>query len=866
MKKFTLAVLVVLFSFGLAFGQATLVVKAPAGNNATSTSRAPNGNVAHTTMRGCYLVTPNELGQYFVPGTNLASMGFSLTAGVTGAPVTGNFTVYLQNTSDATYQKGTSFTTAIAPMTSVYASTMTIPVSAGTTSINLTFPSAFTYTGGGLYVAYDWACSGPFSSGTATYVCDNSQGSSGAANATNVSTPNDIMNISNFRPVLIWGAANSATNDAQVVTIESLGSVPAFFNTGHQIKAYVKNGSNTTMNNIPVTLTVGGANTFADTKTITTLASGGTTFVTFSPFNPQTNGINSISVTVPTDQLPLNNQKIFSQTVTCSDQGLNPRPGSYPIGVGYNTSSGIIAAKLVPLVTSTCVAARISISSDAATPNNSVFGVLMDNTGNIIASSNTVLITNAMLNTTQTFSLNPPTVLTGGVTYYIGLAQPANTVTGYFPLAATSTGSFATMPPNIYVTSILGGGFVSTLTQNLGYFGIEARFAHTATTAAVANPTTSCSGSSVTLSALGGSTYVWSSGQTTQTAVVTPTTSLTYSVTGTNTIGCKSTATVAVNVIQNPTVTTAVSNSVICSGNTTSLTTGGNADTYTWSTSSTNTMITVSPTVTSVYSVVGTNTTTGCSTTATVGVTVDTPTIAIASPSAICVGTAAPLYASGANTYTWSTGSTGTAIAVAPLVTTSYSIAGTNTTGCVGTQTVQVIVNPNPTVTAVALPQASLCTGNSFTLSMNGAANYTAFSSGAPNTSTGTTVAPFSAVYSPTVTETYTVVGSYSTSCSNTKTLTVTVLSCVGIKEQSSNESGVSIYPNPSNGVFALKHETFQGNSRAEVYNVLGTLVKQYSISAENTTINLSEQSNGVYFVKLYDNGKVINVSRIVKQ
>ncbi|MGZ4090703.1 MAG: hypothetical protein ACXVNO_08285, partial [Bacteroidia bacterium] len=223
MKKFTFIVLVTFCSISSVFSQANLLIKAPAGNNATSTTRAPNGTVAHTTMRGCFFVSQAEIGQYFVPGTNISTFGFSLTAGVTGTAVTGNFTVYLQNTSDASYLKGTSFTTAIAPMTSVYASTMTIPVSAGTTSINLTLPSAFTYTGGGMYVAYDWACSGPFSAGTATYVCDNSIASSGASNATNTTTPVDAMGISAFRPVFIWGAVNSATNDAQVQGIESLG-------------------------------------------------------------------------------------------------------------------------------------------------------------------------------------------------------------------------------------------------------------------------------------------------------------------------------------------------------------------------------------------------------------------------------------------------------------------------------------------------------------------------------------------------------------------------------------------------------------------------------------------------------------------
>jgi hypothetical protein len=277
-------------------------------------------------------------------------------------------------------------------------------------------------------------------------------------------------------------------------------------------------------------------------------------------------------------------------------------------------------------------------------------------------------------------------------------------------------------------------------------------------------------------------------------------------------------------------------------------------------------MVTATPSINTIYSVVGTNTTTGCTSTATVGVTIDTPTISVSSPSAICSGTAAPMYASGASTYTWSTGSTGTAIAVAPSVTTTYSITGTNTTGCVGTGTVQIIVNPNPTVTAVAMPQSSICTGNSFTLSMNGASSYTAFSSAGPNSVSGSTVAPFTAVYSPTITETYTVVGTYSTNCTNTKTLSVTVLGCVGLNEQNAENSLIDIYPNPSSGIFTLKHEGLQGSMNVEVYNVLGVLVKQVTVNGESSVVNLTEHASGIYLVKLYKDNKVVNVSRIIKQ
>ncbi len=72
---------------------------------------------------------------------------------------------------------------------------------------------------------------------------------------------------------------------------------------------------------------------------------------------------------------------------------------------------------------------------------------------------------------------------------------------------------------------------------------------------------------------------------------------------------------VTLNVTPNPSVSIATSASIICTGQTATLTASG-ANTYSWSTTSTNTVITVSPTGNTAYSVTGT--TNGCSTSTTI--------------------------------------------------------------------------------------------------------------------------------------------------------------------------------------------------------------------------------------------------------
>jgi len=849
MKKITFIVLAILAFFQSGFGQANILVKAPPGNNATTQVRAPNGNSSHTTMRGCFLVSQAELTPYMLPGTNISTFGFTLTAGISGSPVSGNFTVYLQNTNDATYLKGTSFTTAIAPMSTVYNGNMTIPVSASSTSINLTLASPFTYTGGGIYVAYDWASSGPFSSTVATYMADNSISPGGASNSTTVAPANDVLGITAFRPVFLFGAANTATNDVQVQAIEAPGSIPAVLNSGHNIKAIIKNGSNAALANIPVYLNVTGANSFANTQTVTSLASGATTTVTFASFNPQINGVNTISVTVDPDQLPNNNSKSYSQTVTCNVFGQNPQPATYTAGVGFNTGSGIIGAKLVPPVNATVTGARLGISSDAGTNGKSIYGVLLNAAGTILATSNTITISAGMLNTFQNVNFPIPQNVTAGTTYYIGLAQPAGTA--YFPVGSTPS---QYIPANLYVTTFTAGGVPSPITQNLGYFGLEAVFAHTTAITASAASSVVCAGSSVALNANGASTYVWSTGASGASVVVTPTSATTvYSVTGTNSIGCTALTTVSVNTTPSPTITISGNNTVMCSGGTASLTASG-ADTYTWNTTATGSQVTVNPTVTTVYNVIGTSTASGCSATSTIAVSIDTPTITVSGPTAICNGTAAALYAGGASTYTWSTGSTGTAIAVSPNVTTSYSIAGTNTTGCSSAYNFTVIVNPNPTVTAIS-GTSLLCQGQSATLTANGALSYT-WSGGAASSTLA---------ISPTITTTYSVTGTNTFGCTNTATVTQNVSACTGIALQSAH-AGIEVYPNPSNGLLTLSLNSVNENCSVEIHNVLGMLITRQTLNSEKTIIDIQDHLPGIYIIRIKEGSNVLKVSTLIKQ
>ncbi len=100
-----------------------------------------------------------------------------------------------------------------------------------------------------------------------------------------------------------------------------------------------------------------------------------------------------------------------------------------------------------------------------------------------------------------------------------------------------------------------------------------------------------------------------------------PTSNLTYSVIGATSLGCITTSvTSSVTVQPLPSVTAAVNPTVICVGETATLSAIG-ASNYSWNNGAATSTSAISPTITTVYSLVGTSSV-GCTNTGTVSITV----------------------------------------------------------------------------------------------------------------------------------------------------------------------------------------------------------------------------------------------------
>ena len=290
-----------------------------------------------------------------------------------------------------------------------------------------------------------------------------------------------------------------------------------------------------------------------------------------------------------------------------------------------------------------------------------------------------------------------------------------------------------------------------------------------------------CIGTSAQLSGTGAATYTWSpandlSCTTCANPVATPSTTTTYTLTGTDVNGCSDTAQVTVTVNQLPAISAGADQS-ICVGSTASLTATGGA-TYLWSPATDLSCVTCSnpaatPATSTVYTVTGTDLN-GCVNTDQLVVTVNPlPVVDAGQDQTVCNGTTAQQLATGASTYTW-TPATGLSCttcdnpAAAPNTTTTYTVTGTDINGCVDTNQVTIIVNPLPTISAGA--SQAYCIGGSAQLQASGGVSYV----WSPATDLSCTTCP-DPVANPIATTTYTVTGTDANGCSDTSSVTITV-------------------------------------------------------------------------------------------
>ena len=270
-----------------------------------------------------------------------------------------------------------------------------------------------------------------------------------------------------------------------------------------------------------------------------------------------------------------------------------------------------------------------------------------------------------------------------------------------------------------------------------------------------ANKASICPGEIVTLTATGCTGIVrWSNGVQGASINVAPTSTTSYTAVCQNT-ACNSSPSnvVVINVGTTAAPFVASSKSVICVGETVTLTATNCTGTVTWSNGMTGASITVSPATTTSYT--ATCTVGVCASAASAPVTVNVNNGGVAAPTitasklSICVGESVVLTATNCTgTITWSNGATGASITVNPTATTSYTATcrvGVCSSPASASVTINITTEGTPPV--ISANKANICVGDSVILTATNCTGTLTWSNGM----TGASI-----TVKPTITTSYT--------------------------------------------------------------------------------------------------------------
>lgn len=411
--------------------------------------------------------------------------------------------------------------------------------------------------------------------------------------------------------------------------------------------------------------------------------------------------------------------------------------------------------------------------------------------GSGCSSSATVTVTNAVT-TPPVITASGPTALCPGDSVTLSSNMP----TGNIWSNGATTQSITVGTAGTYSVTYNDGSGCGTLTSNSISVTINP-----VPTANITGNTQLCLGNQNQLDAGAGfSSYYWSTGETTQTIMIS--TAGVYWVRVTNSSGCSDTASVTATYVTlaDPTIT---GNLSFCPGSSTTLDAGAGYSSYLWSTGATTQTISVSTAGTFQVTVSNAG---GCTASSSVVTTpFDAPVPVISGTAGFCTGGSTTLSVAGVyNSYLWSTGSTASSISVN--TAGNYSVTVTDANGCTGTASVTVVVFPGPT--PVISGTLSFCGGTSTTLNAGpGYASYL-WSTGA---TTQTIVVSTVGTFSVTVTDLNGCSGSASVNTTTTGALPASPGPITGPTTGSCSTNGhvysISAVPNTSHYVWTVPAE-----------------------------------------------------------
>ncbi len=365
-----------------------------------------------------------------------------------------------------------------------------------------------------------------------------------------------------------------------------------------------------------------------------------------------------------------------------------------------------------------------------------------------------------------------------------------------------------------------------------------------------------CEGESVRLTASGGYYYSWSpatgiANPSLASITVQPTTTTTYTVTGTNQLQCGATAQVVVTVNAAP-VIDAGEDITMCSGKVSTVLVNG-ASSYSWNpavtfNSPTGAEVIVNPAMTTSYTIsgIGEN---GCKGEGHLLVNVNSlPLIKVEDDKSVCEGSTVNMTASGGITYQWQPAnllenSLGSSVNATPVQTTTYTVTGIDENNCSNNAEITITVNSKPLVKVSS--DTTICSDGVAILKAFGAKMYSWEPVDGLDTPYGASVnaRPMNSVV-------YTLTGQGENGCLATATVSVNVddSNCTTTTAFDHLLTTIELYPNPMSEFIYLNSDvTIEW---VDIINIYGVSVYSQKVNATSSVIK-PDLETGTYIIRI---------------
>lgn len=387
------------------------------------------GTLAHNATEGIY--TETEIGASNFTTIGTAITHYAVRLSTLGTNTTFNsVNIYMKDVplSTTTFTTGTFNTSGYTLVYSGSISFSSASIGGAWTEVALNTPYVraagtnlqvlVTRTDGQTHPGFVWNCAnGNNTSSTLT--------TSRRYNGSTAPTGTTSLSASAFRPAI--RLAHKFQNDLKVDAIYSLGKLPFPNGATQPISASISNIGMNTINNFKVYLAISGANSFLDSVLIDSLISGTDTVINFSTVTYTTLGLNTLTVTVPTDDDTNNNLLSIPQLLNANtwSYAYGPTPTS---GVGFTGNTGNFVAKF-----NTNAVTYISQVTVNFTSGGNTYKIGIWDASGTNGTPGTLLWESAQLTSVLGVNVLPvsPAVLVNVGDFYVGVRQTGTVNVGF---------------------------------------------------------------------------------------------------------------------------------------------------------------------------------------------------------------------------------------------------------------------------------------------------------------------------------------------------------------------------------------------------------------------------------------------------